>query len=63
MVGALQSIDMRSPERRGEGCVAWRGCAPGGQTVYCEGGGSHSTWPDRNATLIEFFTNAAVRPM
>jgi len=55
--------DMRSPERRAEGCVAWRGCAPGGQTVYCEGGSSHAAWPDRNATLIEFFANAAVRPM
>lgn len=55
--------DATSPERRADGCVAWRGCAPGGRTIYCESSGGHAAWPNRNATLLEFFTNAATRPM
>lgn len=63
MVGALQSTRQGIPERRAEGCVAWRRCAPGGQTISCEGAGAHAAWPDRNTTLIEFFINAAVGPL
>lgn len=55
--------DMTDPERRADGCVAWRRCAPEGPTIYCEGSGGHVSWPNRNATLIEFFANAAARPM
>lgn len=55
--------DVTVPERRADGCIAWRECAPGGSTVYCEGSGGHGRWPDRNATLIEFFAGAAARPL
>ena len=39
------------------GCVAYRNCAEGGATVYCEGTGGHRDWPDLNRVLIEFFTH------
>ena len=55
--------DMIPPERRADGCVSWRGCAPGARTMYCEGSGGHGPWPDRNSTLIEFFADAVARPL
>ena len=39
------------------GCVAYRNCAKGGATVYCEGTGGHRDWPELNRVLIEFFTH------
>lgn len=39
------------------GCVAYRNCAAGGATLYCEGAGGHREWPSVNRVLIEFFTH------
>lgn len=37
------------------GCIAYPNCAPGIETVYCEGRGPHTRWPDLNAEVLEFF--------
>jgi polyhydroxybutyrate depolymerase len=37
------------------GCVAYRQCAAGGATLYCEGTGSHREWPNLNRVMLEFF--------
>lgn len=43
------------------GCVAYPHCADNVATWYCEGKGSHSTWPTLNAEMIKFFMGR-VRP-
>jgi polyhydroxybutyrate depolymerase len=43
------------PEDRGDGCVAFRDCPTDGEVVYCEGSGSHGSWPNRNADILDFF--------
>jgi polyhydroxybutyrate depolymerase len=56
--------DVTATEQRSGGCIAWRACAPGGATVYCEGDGGHLRWPNRNDTVVDFFNAAAAaRPM
>jgi len=39
------------------GCRAYRGCASGGTTLYCEGAGSHPDWPNVNRVMLEFFAH------
>jgi polyhydroxybutyrate depolymerase len=39
------------------GCRAYRGCASGGATLYCEGTGSHRDWPNLNRIMLDFFTH------
>ena len=38
-----------------EGCVAFQGCAKGGETIYCEGPWIHSVWPGRSTEIMDFF--------
>jgi polyhydroxybutyrate depolymerase len=37
------------------GCRTYKGCLETAQTYYCEGPGSHSTWPNKNGVLLNFF--------
>ncbi|ORU89485.1 MAG: hypothetical protein A6F71_00530 [Cycloclasticus sp. symbiont of Poecilosclerida sp. M] len=37
------------------GCRAYQTCPEKSATFYCEAPGSHSTWPNKNPALIEFF--------
>jgi len=39
------------------GCQAYTSCPDTSKTFYCEGPGSHSIWPNKNTTLINFFLN------
>lgn len=43
------------PEKMGNGCLAYSGCANGVKTWYCEGNKPHSQWPEINDTVINFF--------
>jgi len=36
-------------------CISYLNCAPGVETVYCEGRGPHTRWPDLNDEVLEFF--------
>jgi polyhydroxybutyrate depolymerase len=42
------------PEPDGKRCVAYRGCAAGGPTRYCESEQSHAEWPGLNEVLVRF---------
>ena len=39
------------------GCQTYSSCPDTSKTFYCEGPGSHSVWPNKNTTLINFFLN------
>jgi polyhydroxybutyrate depolymerase len=41
-----------------DGCVSFEGCAPGGQTVYCEGAWAHEVWPPLRNRIIQFLESA-----
>ncbi len=43
------------PVKDADGCVTYRGCKNNATTRYCEGTGSHTTWPGNNKAIIEFF--------
>ncbi|TKB92476.1 MAG: poly(3-hydroxybutyrate) depolymerase [Nitrospira sp.] len=43
------------PVKDADGCVTYRGCKNNVTTRYCEGTGSHTTWPGNNKAIIEFF--------
>jgi polyhydroxybutyrate depolymerase len=45
---------------RGDGCVEYRECSAGAETLYCEIAGPHARWPDMNPTLLGFL--AKTRP-
>lgn len=47
-------------EKDENGCMTYSGCKAGGNTVYCEGTGSHIKWPAFNTALLSFF--AGTRP-
>jgi polyhydroxybutyrate depolymerase len=47
--------DVTPPVKDADGCVTYRGCQNNVTTRYCEGTGSHTTWPGNNKTIIEFF--------
>jgi polyhydroxybutyrate depolymerase len=46
------------PDPRADGCVEYRECADGAQTLYCEISGTHARWPDMNPTLLGFLGKA-----
>ena len=48
------------PDSRSDGCVEYRECSAGAETLYCEVEGSHARWPDMNTTLLGFL--AKTRP-
>lgn len=56
---ACNQCDPAEPKRLDNGCLSYRKCAAGGATLYCENKGSHAQWPDRNATMLEFFVDPA----
>jgi polyhydroxybutyrate depolymerase len=43
------------PVKDADGCVTYKGCKNNATTRYCEGTGSHTTWPGNNKAIIEFF--------
>ncbi|WP_432744042.1 poly(3-hydroxybutyrate) depolymerase [Methylobacter sp. G7] len=45
------------PEKIGNGCMAYSGCAKGVKTWYCEGDKLHAQWPGINDTLLEFLVS------
>ena len=47
--------DPTPPVKDGDGCVTYKGCKNKVATRYCEGTGSHTTWPGSNKAIIEFF--------
>jgi polyhydroxybutyrate depolymerase len=49
------------PQALANGCLVYPNCAKGVATLYCEGDGLHISWPDRNATIIDFFRKAGAR--
>jgi len=40
-----------------KGCVAYPACKSDVTTLYCEGPGGHSRWPDKNKEILDFFSN------
>ncbi|MGH8657518.1 MAG: hypothetical protein ACREV4_03275 [Gammaproteobacteria bacterium] len=50
--------DLKATETMDNGCVAYRGCANGVETLYCEGDRSHSKWPGLNSAILEFFVRS-----
>jgi polyhydroxybutyrate depolymerase len=47
--------DAAPPVQDADGCVTYKGCKNKIATRYCEGTGSHTTWPGNNKAIIEFF--------
>lgn len=47
--------DPTPPVKDADGCVTYNGCKNNATTRYCEGTGSHTTWPGNNTAIIEFF--------
>ncbi len=52
---ACNGCDPTPPVKDGDGCVTYKGCKNKVATRYCEGTGSHTTWPGSNKAIIEFF--------
>jgi polyhydroxybutyrate depolymerase len=52
---ACNGCDASPPVKDADGCVTYRGCKNNATTRYCEGTGSHTTWPGSNKAIIEFF--------
>ena len=52
---ACNGCDPTPPVKDGDGCVMYKGCKDKVATRYCEGTGSHTTWPGSNKAIIEFF--------
>jgi len=46
------------PDKQGDGCISYSGCANGVKTLYCEGDQPHSQWPLRDTQMIEFFVTS-----
>ena len=55
---ACNGCDATPPVKDADGCVTYRGCKNSASTRYCEGTGSHTTWPGSNKAIIEFFRSA-----
>jgi polyhydroxybutyrate depolymerase len=49
------------PQTLADGCLVYPNCAKGVTTLYCEGSDGHARWPDRNATIIDFFRNVGAQ--
>jgi polyhydroxybutyrate depolymerase len=52
---ACNGCDATPPVKDANGCVTYKGCRNNVATRYCEGTGSHTTWPGSNKAIIEFF--------
>ena len=52
---ACNGCEATPPVKDAEGCVTYKGCKDKVATRYCEGTGSHTTWPGNNKAIIEFF--------
>ncbi len=52
---ACNGCDATPPVKDANGCVTYKGCRNNVATRYCEGTGSHTTWPGNNKAIIEFF--------
>jgi polyhydroxybutyrate depolymerase len=52
---ACNGCDATPPVKDADGCVTYKGCKNKVATRYCEGTGSHTTWPGNNKAIIEFF--------
>lgn len=50
------SAELTEPDQHG--CSSYKGCPTSSKTYYCEGPGGHSTWPNKNAVLIDFFSRS-----
>ena len=55
---ACNGCDASPPVKDADGCVTYRGCKNNATTRYCEGTGSHTTWPGSNTAIIDFFRSA-----
>jgi len=55
---ACNGCDASPPVKDADGCVRYRGCKNNATTRYCEGTGSHTTWPGNNTAIIDFFRSA-----
>jgi polyhydroxybutyrate depolymerase len=47
--------DAAPPVKDADGCVTYKGCKNKVATRYCEGTGTHTTWPGNNKAIIDFF--------
>ncbi len=54
-LAVCNGCDPTPPVKDADGCVTYRGCKNKVATRYCEGTGSHTTWPGSNKAIIEFF--------
>ena len=52
---ACNGCDATPPVKDANGCVTYKGCRNNVATRYCEGTGSHATWPGNNKAIIDFF--------
>jgi polyhydroxybutyrate depolymerase len=52
---SCNGCDASLPVKDADGCVTYRGCKINATTRYCEGTGSHTTWPGNNTAIIDFF--------
>lgn len=52
---ACNGCEATLPVQDADGCVTYKGCKDKVATCYCEGTGSHTTWPGSNKAIIEFF--------
>ncbi|MEK6639163.1 MAG: hypothetical protein AABZ17_00695 [Nitrospirota bacterium] len=52
---ACNGCEATPPVKDADGCVTYKGCKNNVVTRYCEGTGSHTTWPGSNKAIIEFF--------
>jgi polyhydroxybutyrate depolymerase len=52
---ACNGCEATPPVQDADGCVTYKGCKNKVATRYCEGTGSHTTWPGNNKAIIEFF--------
>ena len=52
---SCNGCDASPPVKDADGCVTYRGCKINATTRYCEGTGSHTTWPGNNTVIIDFF--------
>jgi polyhydroxybutyrate depolymerase len=55
---ACNGCDASPPVKDADGCVTYRGCKINATTRYCEGTGSHTTWPGNNTAIIDFFMSS-----
>ncbi len=53
--------DGEEPLETEEGCVVFKGCAKGGETIYCEGPWIHMVWPGRTTEIMDFFDEYPTR--